>query len=127
MKSTSIRARLLTSVAAIQIVAATLATYLVVQHERHQSYMAFDADLGEKAAVLLSLVEAPEEANDAIVFHREFLALPKDDRFLIMDAGDEKIAGSLVSSQLQALPQQPRCMVDLKVGAAPYRALVLQR
>jgi signal transduction histidine kinase len=127
MKSTSIRARLLTSVAAIQIVAAALATYLVVQHERHQSYMAFDADLGEKAAALRSLVEAPEEANDAIVFHREFLALPKDDRFLITDASGGKIAGSLVSSQLQALPREPRGVAELKVGAAPYRALVLQR
>jgi signal transduction histidine kinase len=127
MKSTSIRARLLTSVAAIQMVAAALATYLVVQHERHQSYMAFDANLGEEAAVLRSLVEAPEEANDAIVFHREFLALPKNDRFLITDASGEKIAGSLVSSQLPALPRQQRGIVQLKVGAAPYRALVMQR
>ena len=58
MSSTSIRARLLASVAAIQIVGAGLATYLVVVHERHQSYIAFDANLGEEAAVVRSLRSA---------------------------------------------------------------------
>lgn len=63
MISTSLRARLLVSIAAIQIAGASIATYLVVEHERHQSYVAFDAKLEEQAAVLRSLVEAPEEAN----------------------------------------------------------------
>lgn len=121
----SIRARLLISIATIQIAGASLATYLVVVHERRQAYIAFDANLGEEAAVLRSLLEAPEEANDAIVFHREFLALPKDDRFLITDAGGQRVAGSLGFS-LGALPRESRSVVNVRLGAASYRALILQ-
>ncbi len=127
MISTSIRARLLASVAAIQIIGAGVATYLVVEHERHQSYVAFDASLGEQAAVLRSLVEAPEEANDAIVFHKEFMALPKDDRFLLTDAKGEKIDGSEGWQAPRLLPLAPRSVVSLQVGGIQYRALLLQK
>lgn len=127
MTSISIRARLLASIAAIQIIGAGVATYLVVEHERHQSYVAFDASLGEQAAVLRSLVEAPEEANDAIIFHKEFMALPKDDRFLLTDAKGEKIDGSEGWQVPRPLPLEPRSVVSLQVGGIQYRALLLQK
>ncbi len=128
MTSTSIRARLLASVAAIQIIGAGIATYLVVEHERHQSYVAFDAGLGEKAAVLRSLVEAPEEANDAIVFHKEFMALPKADRFLLTDAKGKKIDGSEGwQEEPKFLPSAARSVVSLEVAGIEYRALLLQK
>ena len=124
---TSIRARLIASVAAIQILGAGLATYLVVAHERHQSYVVFDANLGEQAAVLRSLIEAPEEANDAIIFHKEFLALSKRDRFLIKNANGATIGSSDESPAISHLPQEPRSVVDLQIGDTAYRALVLQK
>ncbi len=127
MTSTSIRARLLTSIAAIQIIGAGVATYLVVEHERHQSYVVFDASLGEQAAVLRSLVEAPEEANDAIVFHKEFMALPRGDRFLLTDAKGEKIDGSEGWQAPRPLPPAPRSVVSLQAGGIQYRALLLQK
>jgi hypothetical protein len=61
---------------------------------RSRSYIAFDANLGEEAAVVRSLVEAPEEGDDSIVFHKQFMALPKDDRFFIADSTGRKIDGS---------------------------------
>lgn len=127
MTSTSIRARMIASVAAIQIAGAGLATYLVVAHERHQSYVAFDANLGEQAAALRSLIEAPEEANDAIVFHKEFLALSSADRFLITYANGEAISSSDEAPVLSRLPQEPRSVVDVQIGNTAYRALVLQK
>ncbi len=127
MTPTSIRARLIASVAAIQIAAASLATYLVVAHERHQSYVAFDANLGEQAAGLRSLIEAPEEANEAIVFHKEFLALTKSDRFLITDANGETIGRSDEAPVISPLPNKTRAVVDLQIENEPYRALVLQK
>jgi signal transduction histidine kinase len=127
MISTSIRARLLASVAAIQIVGAGVATYLVVEHERHQSYNAFDANLGEEAAVVRSLVEAPEEGDDSIVFHREFMALPKGDRFFIADSTGRKIDGSDGWPDINPLPREPRSVVNVQVAGTQYRALVLQK
>lgn len=127
MTSASIRARLIASVAAIQIAGAGLATYLVVAHERNQSYVAFDANLGEQAASLRSLIEAPEEANEAIVFHKEFLALSKSDRFLITDANGETISRSDESPTISHLPRDPRSVVDVQIGNTAYRALVLQK
>ena len=127
MKLGSIRARLLASVAAIQIAGAVVATYMVVEHERHQSYIAFDASLGEQAAVLRSLVEAPEEANEAIVFHREFLSLPKGDRFFLTDAAGDKIDGSPNWPAIHPLPRDLRSVVNVNVAGAQYHALVLQK
>lgn len=123
----SIRGRLLAGVAAIQIVGAGIATYLVVEHERHQSYVVFDARLGEEAAVLRSLAEAPEEEKDAIVFHRAFMALPKDDRFLLTDANGKRIDGSEGWTGIEPLPEEPRSVVNVQIGGTPYRALVLQK
>src|ERR1700730_18733766 len=107
IRASSIRARLLASVAAIQIVGAGVATYLVVEHERHQSYNVFDANLGEEAAVVRSLVEAPEEGDDSIVFHREFMALPKGDRFFIADSTGRKIDGSDGWSDIKHVAGEP--------------------
>lgn len=127
MTATSIRARLLASMVAIQIVGSGLAMYLVVEHERYQSYAAFDATLGEQAAVLRSLIEAPEETSDVIVFHREFMALPDGDRFFITDAHGEKIDGSQGWPGIKPLPQASRSVVSVRAGATQYRVLVLQK
>ena len=113
--------------AAIQIAGAAVATYLVVAQERHQSYVAFDAKLGEQAAVLRSLIDAPEERNQAIEFHKEFLAVSKSDRFLITDAKGEVIGSSDEAPTIRHLPQEPRSVVDLRMGDTAYRALILQK
>lgn len=104
-----------------------MATYLVVEHERHQSYAVFDANLGEQAAGVRSLVEAPDEPTDAIVFHQEFLALPSGDRLLVTDAQGKKLGGSDDWAPLGPLPSEPRSVVPLKIGGSQYRALILQR
>ena len=127
MKLRSIRIRLLGSVVAIQIVGAVIATYLVVEHERHQSYLAFDANLGEQAAVLRSLIEAPEESNDTIVFHREFLSIPKDNRFFLTDDKGEELGGSAGWPMIHPLPRDLRAVVNVDVAGRRFRALVLQK
>ena len=127
MKVSSIRARLLVSLATIQIVGAMIATYLVVEHERQEAYIAFDANLGEQAAVLRSLIEAPEEANDAIVFHSEFLSLPRSSRFFLTDAAGAKIDGSVDWPAIYPLPKTLRSVLNVSVQGTQYRALVLQK
>ena len=124
---TSIRARLLASIAAIQIAGAGMATYLVVQHERHQSYIVFDANLGEQAAEVRSLVEAPDDPSDAMIFHDEFLALRKGDRFLVRDGHGKRIGGSDDWLPAGPLPQEMHSVVPMRIGETEYRALILQK
>ena len=121
----SIRARLLVSVAAIQIVGSGLATYLVVTHEQHQSYIAFDARLGEQAEALHSLVEAPEDGVSSFLFHREFMALPQENRYSITDSAGRRIASSKGWPKLKSLPVGERRVVDVNVEGIEYRALIL--
>ena len=123
---TSIRARLLASVAAIQIAGAGTATYLVVQHERHQSYVVFDANLGEQAAEVRSLVEAPDKPTNPLIFHQEFLALPKSDHVLVTDAQGKILGGSADWYPLGSLPNELRSVVPLKIGETEFRALIVQ-
>ena len=124
----SIRARLLASIGAIQVLAAILATYLVVVHDRRESYIAFDAGLSEQAAVLRSLIEAPDDdRGETFTFHREFLSLPRGARYFIADAGKKSIATSPGWSPPQPLPGQDRNIVEFSSGSTRYRALVLRR
>ncbi len=123
----SIRTRLISSVAAIQLVGAGLAVYLVVAHERRQAYVAFDASLGEQAAAVRSLVEAPEEKDEAIIFHQEFLALPESDRFLITDVHGGMIGSSRISPSISFLPRETRSVVQTIIQGTAYRALILRQ
>lgn len=126
MTAKSIRSRLLASIAVIQIIGASLATFLVVHHERNQSYAAFDASLGEQAAVLRSLVEAPEEATDAIVFHREFLSIPESNRFSVLGDRGKKIDGSPGWPPRSTLLPELRSIVTATVAGTQFRMIVLK-
>lgn len=126
MIRTSLRGRLLASVAAIQIIGAAVATYLVVDHERRQSYVAFDAKLGETTAVVRSLVEAPDEAGASFILHREFLSLPSDVRYFIADSKGRLIGQSPGWTAPKSLPSGPRAFITVPSGTVVYRALVLQ-
>ncbi|HEV2646816.1 MAG TPA: ATP-binding protein [Acidobacteriaceae bacterium] len=126
MTSTSIRTRLIASIAAIQITGAALVTFLFLSHERSQSYAALDATLREQAAVIRSLIEAPEQPNGPFVFHKEFLSIPSSDLFLITDVRGRTISTSRQPLPPVILPPQPRAVLNLHLAGKPYRALVLQ-
>jgi signal transduction histidine kinase len=111
----------------IQIVGASLATYLVVKHERRQAYAAFDASLGENVAVLRSLIEAPEEVTDRFIFHREFVTLSPEARFFIRESTGRRIDGSKGWNGPETLPPRPGGFVDFTLDNIRYRALVERR
>jgi len=127
LRSSSIRARLLLGVTAVQLMVVATAIYLVVAHERSQSYITFDANLGEKAAVLHSLVEAPEEDADTFLFHKEFMTVHPDALYYIVDSKGRKIAGSPGWGGPQALPSSSRSIIEITLGRVRFRGIALQR
>ena len=77
LKRTSIRRRLMLGVAAVQIVAAILATVLVSRYEERRSLAMLESALVERAATLSSVIEPPDRWREQALLHRELLTLPK--------------------------------------------------
>jgi len=124
MSRVSIRWRLLAGVAAVQVLAALLATVLVVRHERARSYAVLDAELVEHATMVTSVIEAPDSPAEHAILHRELLTLPKDDVYVLSDASGRVISAS---GTLSTAAEQPSMnFVDLSVDGRRYRVLTKQ-
>ena len=123
---TSLRRRILTSFALIQCAGALIATCLVVEHERRQAYRALDATLGEQAAAVRALLEAPEGVRTTIRFHKEFLTLPAGDRYLIIGPQNNVLGGSQGWYPGMEFSDASRSTADIEVMGRSYRALVLR-
>ena len=124
MKGRSIRRRLLAGVAVVQIVAAVLATVLVVRHEQKRSYAMLDAELEEHAAMVTAVIEPPETAADKTILHRELLTLPRRDLYMLSDSAGGVIAASGDWRPPGPLPQAQQSFLDIRINGRRYRAIV---
>lgn len=122
----SIRRRLLVGVAAVQILAATLAMVLVVTHEWRRSYALLDASLSEHATLVKSVIQLPDGDHKEIVVHRELMNLPRHDQYVLLDASGRLIAASSEWRPVGSLPPASHSFVEMKVDGRKYRALVVR-
>lgn len=120
------RVRLLISVALIQIAGAIVATRWVIENERRQSYRVLDASLGEHAAMIQTLVQAPEEDSNNLTLRSELLVLPPEARYRVIDSAGQVVAGSMHWAGPQQLPSKPRSLLDFSSHDQRYRALMLR-
>src|ERR1700744_428040 len=111
-------------VAAVQIVAATLATLLVVRYEEKRSYAMLEASLVEHAAMVTSVIESPDKPTESAILHRKLFTLPKRDVYVLSDPAGKVIAASGDWRPAEPLPQQPRSFVTLTIMGKQYRVLV---
>jgi signal transduction histidine kinase len=111
-------------VGAVQVVAAALATVLVAHYEARRSYAMLDASLVEHAAMVTSVIEAPERPTAKAILHRELLTLPARDVYVLSDPTGKVIAASGDWRPREPLPDQPRSFMTAAVGDRKYRALV---
>ena len=124
MRRTSIRRRLLLGVAAVQILATVLATVLVAHHERRRSYAVLNAELVEHAAMVKSVIEAPDDPSESAVLHRELLTLPRHDVYVLSDAQGKAIAVSGAWRPAFDPRTVPGRFMDAKIGGWRYRLFV---
>lgn len=126
MKGVSIRRRLLAGVAVVQVLAAVLVTVLVVRHERARAYAMLEAELVEHAAMVTSVIEAPDSPTEHAVLHRELLKLPMRDVYVLSDATGSVIAASGSWRPGTGLPTAARSFVDLRIDDKRYHVLIEQ-
>ncbi len=124
MKRPSVRRRLMIGVGAVQVVVATFATVLVAYYEGKRSYALLDGSLVEHAAMVTSVIEAPDKPTASAILHRELLKLPKGDVYFLSDPTGTVIAASGNWRPEQPLPQQSRNFVTLNIGERRYRVLI---
>jgi len=124
MSRLSIRRTLLIGIALVQMVAAVIATILVVGHERRSTYATLDASLDEHAAMLKSVIEPPDSPVETAILHRELLTLPRRDVYLLFETGGKIIAASGIASFNDTSPASPRYLTDQVLNGRHYRLLV---
>jgi signal transduction histidine kinase len=111
-------------VAAVQIVAAILATALVVRYEEKRSLAMLEAGLVEHSAMVTSVIELPDIPTESTIVHRELLTLPKGDVFVLSDAEGKVISASGDWRPTDPLPSESRSFTNMRVGGHRYRMLI---
>ncbi len=124
MRWTSIRWRLLLGVAAVQVLAAVLATMLVARHERRRSYAVLNAELVEHAAMVKSVIETPDGPGESAVLHRELLTLPRHDVYVLSDGQGKVIAASGAWQPAFDPRTVPNRFLDANIGGWRYRLFI---
>ena len=124
MKRISMRWRLMGGVAVVQIAAAVLATILVVNYEEKRSLAMLQSALVEHAAMVASVIEAPDHPGDPVLLHRELLKLPANDVFVLSDPAGHVIAASGDWRPVEPLPTESRSFVTMRSGGHRYRVMV---
>lgn len=124
MTHRSIRRTLLFGVAAIQLLAAIVATVLVVRHEQRSTYAMLNASLVGRAAMLKAVIEPPDAPVDTAILHSELLHLPKRDVYLLTQAGGKVLAASGLTSFDDASPGKPSYFTDRRFNGRHYRFFV---
>jgi signal transduction histidine kinase len=120
----SIRRTLLAGVAVVQLLAAIVATILVVRHERRYTYAMLNASLVDRAAMLKSVIEPPDAPVDTAILHRELLHLPKRDIYLLTQADGKVITSSGISTFHDSSPDASSYFVDQTLNGRHYRFFV---
>jgi signal transduction histidine kinase len=111
-------------VAVVQILAALLAIALVVRFEEKRSLAMLESSIVEHAAMITSVIEAPDSPGERVVLHSELLRLPKKDIFLLANPSGKVIAASGDWQPTEPLSQQPRSFTTIRIGEHRYRMLV---
>lgn len=120
------RRRLLVGIAAVQLLAGTLATLLVLRYEHQRSYAVLEAELVERAAMVKSVIEPPDNPAENVIVHRELLTLPKNDIYVLVDSNGRTIASSGAWRPSGTLPSEARSFVNQEVKGHHYRILIQQ-
>jgi signal transduction histidine kinase len=124
MRKRSIRGKLLIGVAAVQLIAAIVATILVVHHERRYTFAMLNASLVDRAAMLKAVIEPPDAPIDTAILHRELLQLPRRDVYLLTQAGGKVVASSGISTFDDSSPYKPSYFIDESLNGRRYRFFV---
>jgi signal transduction histidine kinase len=118
------RRRLMGGVAAVQVIAALLATVLVVRYEEKRSLAMLEAVLVEHAAMVTSVIEPPDRSTESVILHRELLTLPKSDVFVLSDPAGKTISASSDWRPTGQLPAEARSFTTMSVSNHRYRLLI---
>jgi len=112
-------------VGVLQLCVACLAAFLVIRHSHRESLEAVDGNLASRASSILALIDVPENSNDSLLLRKEFLPLPKTDRYRLTNFKRQVVAETPDWTVPDNLPQDRRTLLNLQTKGVPYRALLI--